>query len=356
MRIAAATVRPVEVPLARPYAIHGHSFDVVGLVLLELRSEDGLRGFGQAAPAEEVTGETCAAASRELGEASRGWLLGCDPHDDALLGELSWRCRGPAARAAIDIALCDLIGRAAGVPCVDVFGRVCGPSRTSITIGHKTLAETLAEAEEYAARGFTAFKVKTGAHVDGDLERLRALRRRFGPSIALLVDANQGLDERGLSRFLAGSDDLALELIEQPLPPGKEAFLRTLPATARRLLCADESVLDEAGLLRALAEGFPYGAINIKLQKCGGPRAARRLARICAENGIDVMWGCNDESALGIAAALHAACSSAATRWLDLDGSLDLAADPFTGGFTLHDDTMHTLARPGFGVEPAEAP
>ncbi len=356
MRITAATVRPVEVPLARPYAIHGHSFDVVGLVLLELRTEDGLRGFGQAAPAEEVTGESWAAASRELGEAARGWLLGCDPRGDAPPAELSERCRGPAARAAIDIALCDLLGRAAGVPCVDLFGRVCEPLRTSITIGHKSVAETLAEAEEYQARGFTAFKVKTGADVDSDLERLRALRRRFGSSIALRVDANQGLDERGLSRFLAASGDLALELIEQPLPPGKEAFLRTLPTSAQRLLCADESVLDEDGLVRALVEGFPYGSINIKLQKCGGPRAARRLAQRCAENGIDVMWGCNDESALGIAAALHAAGSSAATRWLDLDGSFDLAADPFTGGFALRDDRMHTLDRPGFGVEPAEHP
>lgn len=354
MRIASVAARRVAVPLTRPYAISGHAWDSVELVLFEVLSDNGLRGHGQAAPAPEVTGETCEHALAELLPTASGWLVGSDARDERLAARAFERCRGPAARAAIDMALCDLVARAEGVPVVERTGRVHHELPTSITIGQKPLGETLAEAAEYLARGFTRLKVKVGADVDLDLERLRELRRHHGTAIGICADANQGYDEGALTRFLAGSTELDLELVEQPLPRGGEPFLRTLAPHAQRLLCADESVLDADDLARLLAAGFPYGSVNVKLQKCGGPRAALRLARLCEVHGIPVMWGCNDESVLGIAAALHVAFATRATRWLDLDGSLDLAADPFAGGFALAGGRMRTLAEPGYGTRPVE--
>lgn len=334
--IVAADVRVVDVPLARPYAIASHSADAAAFAFVTVRAADGTTGHGMAAPAAEVTGETrddAAAALRTF--AQNGFVP----------------CGGPGARAAIDMALWDLAGRRAGLACVDLVGRVHGPLPTSITIGIKDTAATVAEAEEYRARGFAVWKVKVGVDVDEDLRRLRALRERFGRGIALRADGNQGYDERAMLRFVAGAADLDLEMIEQPMAPGHEAFLATLPAAVRRRLCADESVHDEAQLAAMTAAGCPYGIVNIKLQKCGGPSPARALARACERLGLAVMWGCNDESALGIAAALHAACASPATRFLDLDGSLDLAADPYRGGFALRDGVLATLSAAGLGAE-----
>ena len=348
--IASVSARSFNAPLTRPYTIRGHSRDSVQLVVFEMQNDEGVSGYGQAAPAPEVTGETCETSLRELNPLASSWLIGRDPSDPTLFDEILMRGTGPAARAAVDMALCDLVAREAGVPFVDQIGRVHQEMPTSITIGHKPLAETMAEAEEYAARGFFAWKIKTGSDVDEDFERLRALRGRYGARITLFADANQGYDERALLRFVAGMGDLHLAMLEQPMVPGSECFLRTLPLDVRRRLVADESVCNLADLDRMLGAGCPYGIVNIKLMKCGGPRAALQLARLCERSGLEVMWGCNDESVLGIAAALHVAFASKATRYLDLDGSFDLAADPFTGGFAIKAGSMRTLELPGFGV------
>jgi L-alanine-DL-glutamate epimerase-like enolase superfamily enzyme len=271
--------------------------------------------------------------------------------------------RGPAARAALDMALHDLSAQRAGQPLVEQLGRAHRGLRTSVTIGVKSLAETLAEADEYRARGLSILKVKTGVDVELDLERLARLRERFGPSLGLRVDANQGYDLPALRRFVAATASLDIELIEQPLPPALDGELLAFPAEVRRRLIADESVLGEAYLARLSAlgarsvrsRGAPFGGVNVKLMKCGGPTAALRLARAAERAGLALMWGCMDESVLGIAAALHTALASRATAYLDLDGSLDLAQDPYVGGFTLEGDRMETLPRPGLGVSASTA-
>jgi L-alanine-DL-glutamate epimerase-like enolase superfamily enzyme len=122
----------------------------------------------------------------------------------------------------------------------------------------------------------------------------------------------------------------------------------------RRLLVADESILSPADALRlATADGGAplYGGWVVKLMKCGGITPARRIAAIAEAAGVDLMWGCMDESAIGIAAALAVAYASPATRWLDLDGSFDLERDPARGGFTVRDGMLHPDAGPGLGVE-----
>lgn len=356
MRVRGVTVRPVEAPLSRPYAIAGHRYDAVSLLLVTITADGGARGHGQASPAPEVTGETAAACAASLQPTATEWLLGRDVADPALPRELAERCPLPAARAALDMALLDLQARAAGRPLVDLFGRRPGhvDLPTSITIGLLPVAATLREAEEHVARGFRSLKIKTGGDVDEDCERLRRLRARFGSALGLRADANMGYDERALRRFAPLLDELDLELLEQPLPRGQEDALRALPATAQRRLVADESVLDDQDLARLLDRGCPFGLVNVKLMKCGGPRAALQLAARCARHGLSIFWGCMDESVLGIAAALHTAYACTATRHLDLDGSFDLAADPFVGGFALRDGCLATLPAAGLGADPVD--
>lgn len=352
MRITAARAWPEDIALARPYTIARGSTEAVEMAFVALHTDNGLTGHGMASPATEVTGETRAAALAELQQACAGWLPGCDAADSLLPGRVQARCRGPAARAALDMALLDLHAQAAGVALADWFGRVHAPMSTSVTIGCKPLAETLAEAEEHLGRGFHVLKVKVGLEPELDLERLERLREVHGARIVLRADANQGYGERAMLGLAAAAPRLGLEMIEQPMAPGCEPFLRTLPQDVQRLLCADESVHDAHDLDRLAIGGCPYGIVNIKLQKCGGPTPAVQLARACERHGLGVMWGCNDESVVGIAAALHTALACRATRFLDLDGSLDLARDPFAGGFKLHDGILSTLPRPGLGVVP----
>ncbi len=95
----------------------------------------------------------------------------------------------------------------------------------------------------------------------------------------------------------------------------------------------------------------PFGIFNIKLMKCGGVAPGLEIAGMAHHAGIDLMWGCMDESIVSISGALHAALAAPATQYLDLDGSLDLAQDIVTGGFMLENGWLRTLDKPGLGVE-----
>ncbi len=352
MNITAVTTWVESIPLVRPYTIAFRTITGIETVIVELATGCGLTGLGAASPEPYVTGETNAACQAALTPASLHWLLGRDSRAlPTLCRELRRRLpANPAARAAVDIALHDLLARQLGVPLVDMLGRAHDSLPTSITIGIKALDQTLAEAQEYIARGFRVLKIKLGHSLEEDLRRLHRLREAVGSRIVIRVDPNQGYDLEQLRLFLAASVALDIELVEQPVPVAAMATLSTLPAAARRRLAADEALLDESDALRLALSPHPCGIFNIKLMKCGGLYAACRIATIAEIAGIELMWGCMDESSLSISAALHAALASPATRYLDLDGSFDLARDVVEGGFVLENGCLKTTAAPGLGV------
>lgn len=115
------------------------------------------------------------------------------------------------------------------------------------------------------------------------------------------------------------------------------------------MIAADESLVNEADALMLASHPAACGIFNIKLMKSGGIYPARKIADIAKTAGIDLMWGCNDESMAGIAAALHTALSYPNTRYLDLDGSLDLAKDVVSDAFVLKEGEMIITDRPGLG-------
>lgn len=351
MRIARVELEVLDVPLTRPYAIAYHATDAVRIARVRVVGESGLAGHGTASPVPEITGETFEACVAAL--AARELLVGRDAHDlSALLSTVSDSTpRAPAARAALDMALHDLWARTQGRPLVELLGREHGSLATSITIGIKSLAETLVEADEYLSRGFRALKVKIGDSFEADVERILRLREHVGDAVAIRADANVGYPPESIERFFAATDRARVEFLEQPAPRGSEDAIRRLPASIRRRLAADESLHGVDDALALAREPRPFGIWNIKLMKCGGIAPALSIARIARENGVDLMWGCMDESVIGIAAALHAAYASAATRTLDLDGSFDLARDPARGGFAVVEGRLETLAQPGLGVE-----
>jgi L-alanine-DL-glutamate epimerase-like enolase superfamily enzyme len=210
--------------------------------------------------------------------------------------------------------------------------------------------ETLVEAHRCLGLGFSILKVKTGLDLEGDLERLVRLRESIGRDVRVRVDANQGYTREETIRFFEETASLDLEFVEQPMQAGAVDAMRELPGAWKERIAADESLLDDRDALALAAPPRACGIFNIKLMKCGGIRPALRMAAIAEAAGIDLMWGCMDESRISIAAALHAAFASPATRYLDLDGSLDLARDVAQGGFVIERGRMRTTGAPGLGV------
>ena len=356
MKIRGVRTWKESLELTRPYAIAYSTFSAVDILFVILETDEGPRGLGSGSPVEVITGESVESCAAALEPETLAWLVGENPL------HLQSHCRrlevshghAPAARAAVDMALHDLHAAAQGLPLVEVLGRCHTELPTSITIGIRSVEESLAEAEEYLGRGFRILKVKTGKSPEEDLERLTRLREAVGPGVKIRADANLGYTSEETLRFFESARGLDLEFLEQPLPAREIEAMRGFPEEVRSRIAADESLCTEADA-RALAHPSPAcGIFNIKLMKCGGIQPALRIANIAEIAGIDLMWGCMDESVISIAAALHAAFACQRTRYLDLDGSLDLARDLATGGFTIVEGMMRLTVAPGLGVSLAE--
>jgi len=350
VKIERVEVLRERLPLTKPYTISRETISDVELFFVRVHG-GGEVGTGNASPAENVTGESPAACADALG-AVESLLRGRDPRELGNLARLLERelAAAPAARAAADMALWDLLGRGLGVPVVELLGRAHRSLPTSITIGIKPVDEAVAEARDDVGQGFRALKVKLGHDVDEDVERLARIREAVGPRVAIRTDPNQGYDAAALRRYLDGTRDLGLEFCEQPMARGREGEIALFSEGERRRFAADESLHDPGDSGALLAEPRPFGIWNIKLMKCGGISPSRRIAEVAEATGIELMWGCMDESRVAIAAALHSALAAPATRYLDLDGSFDLASDLVEGGFELIDGELATAPGNGLGV------
>lgn len=337
--------------LTRPYSIAFQTTDSVENVFVTLETDGGLIGLGSGAPVQSITGESLSDCTTVLKDKLEELLLGEDirlikKHCRTLEKELH---KTPAARAAVDIALHDLWAKYLKLPLVEVLGREHHSIPTSITIGIKSVTESVTEAVEYIGRGFRILKVKTGNSVEEDIERIVKIREKTGSRIKIRVDANQGYTVAELLEFEKKTRKLNIEFIEQPLKSDHNIGMLNVPENIRKKCMADESLQDPDDALKLTAPPQPFGLYNIKLMKCGGINSSLQIAEIARLAKIDLMWGCMDESIISISAALHAALASPATRYLDLDGSLDLARDLVSGGFILKNGSLSVNETPGLG-------
>jgi L-Ala-D/L-Glu epimerase len=246
-----------------------------------------------------------------------------------------------AAKCALDIALHDLLAKRLGLPLYRMLGLSASIPPTDFTIG---IDEPVVVAERARrAAHFPALKIKVGG--TSDLETLEAVRRVFdGP---LRVDANTGWEPEAGARLIPDLVRLGVELIEQPFPRHRLDQLAWLQERSELPIVADESAVTIHDLDRLV--GVVAG-VNVKLAKCGGVGPAKRMLERARELGLRTFEGCMEETRVAIAAS--AAVASLA-EWVDLDGCLLLADDPFEG-LELGPDSRWRLAdAPGLGVRPA---
>lgn len=352
MRITSVRIYKEDLLLTRPYTIAFKTVDAVDNGIIEIETDNGLRGYGSFNPSFFVVGEKLTDALSVLSEERISLLVGQELDDINALCALVQRSFSDSttARTGLEIALYDLYAQRHGLPLVKVLGQKIHSMPTSITIGIKGVTETLEEAKEYLGRGFKILKVKLGRSLDEDIERLVRLRETYGCEPGIIIDANQGYDAIQLQRFIDATANLNIGLIEQPLPVGQEDAMRALPDPIKRLVAADESLITPDNARQLARTPAACGFFNIKLMKCGGISEALKIAGTAFTHDIGLMWGCNDESIISITAALHTAFSCSHTKFIDLDGSLDLARDVVTGGFILKDGIMSISERPGLGL------
>ncbi|HTS15127.1 MAG TPA: enolase C-terminal domain-like protein, partial [Candidatus Sulfotelmatobacter sp.] len=273
----------------------------------------------------------------QAADATRTWLAAADQAMDDTI-----RHHG-AAKCAVDIALHDLAGKRLGLGLPELLGTSRDVPPTDFTIG---LDEPAVVAERAARAGrFPALKIKLGG--PRDLATLEAVRAVYGGPIR--VDANTGWELADGERLVPELVRLGVELIEQPFPAHRLADLAALQRQSPLPIVADESAVvatDLPGL-----EGVVQG-VNVKLAKVGGVGPARRMIEQARAAGFRVFLGCMEETSVGIAASVAVA---GLVDWVDLDGNLLLAHDPFEGLTLDAGCRWHLSDRPGLGVQPRVA-
>ncbi len=337
----------LHLPLRDPFRIARDEDDrQATTVIVDLHAAD-LEGVGEAFPVAYY-GETVAtvgviipALAEALGaldapptgmDAARVWLADADRAMASAIGN------NGGAKAGLDIALHDLVARGLGVPLYELLDTPTGIPPTDFSVG----IDAPAAVAERAARasGFPALKIKVGG--PSDLETLEAVRGVFsGP---LRVDANTGWSPEEGERLIPDLVRLGVELIEQPVPARQRPRLRWLQERSPIPVVVDESAvtIDDLDALVGVVAG-----INVKLTKCGGVGPALAMMRRARELGFRVMLGCMEETSVGISAA---AALAGLAEWVDLDGNLLLADDPYEGLVLGADKRWILTTEPGLGV------
>lgn len=358
--IADAAVSIIKAPLLTPFRIATGQHDEMANVFLRLRTTEGICGYGEAAVATHITGESLDATMANLHRAAAS-LKG------RAIGDATELCRecypsftgNHAALAALEMALLDLSSRVRGIPFYEIFapaaelGQVLSFA-TDVTIVIGSLEEARDAARQFAARGFKTFKIKIGRDEELDLSRVLAVREVAHDS-RLILDANMAFSADTMLAFLERLDRHGVRpsLIEQPVPKhdwnGLAAVTAAL-AGSGTLVCADESVGSLADARHAI-DMNAVSAINIKTMKSGFMEGTE-IARLATANRIPLMLGAMMESTLSITASAHFAAGLGCFNFIDLDTTFfiegELARSPYlddSGRFDL------SGAAPGIGVE-----
>jgi L-alanine-DL-glutamate epimerase-like enolase superfamily enzyme len=352
MQIRTIEAWPLKMPLVEPYTIAYETVDAAVNVFLKLDTNTGITGFGCAAPDKEITGESEESVLNVVSGAVSDRLTGADPlRPSMIMEDLKTRVGdSPAALAMVDMALHDILGKAAGIPVWKILGGFRSRIKTSITIGISSEAETVSRARDFKLKGFKSIKIKGGKDVQLDIARILKVREVVGKEMELRFDANQGYTVEESLEFVKGTKPAGLELIEQPTPRDQIDLLGSVTQRVPIPVMADESIMNLRDAFK-LARRDLVDMVNIKLMKVGGILEAQHVNSVARAAGLEVMVGCMDEAALAIAAGLHFALARPNVVYADLDGHLDLLEDPSAGAVILKNGYLYPNQSPGLGFD-----
>ncbi len=339
MRLAHQTI---ELTPTHPFVIARGGYAHHRNVLVRVTDDDGLEGFGEAAP-NKYYGESVDTVIAALAQ-FKPVLESADPlsleSTEAALDRLL--SGNASAKSAVSSALHDLVGKRIGLPIHRMWG--LDPARapqSSFTIGiadNSELERRVGEAREYPI-----LKIKLGTDRDEEIVRIV---RNAGPDKRLRVDANAGWTAKHAVRMSDFLADHGVEMLEQPVPANDIDGLRFVRKRSKLPVFADESCLVAADIAKLAGA---VDGINIKLAKCGSMREAVRMVHAARALDMQVMAGCMIESSLGISAIAQV---SPLLDFADFDGAALLSSDPFTGA-TISGGQVRLGDGPGLGAIPS---
>ena len=357
MHIKSVEPIAISLPMKKPVIMAGEEVRQADNVLVRIETDTGLVGWGEAASAPVMTGETLESIVTAVHYLTPA-LHGRAPADiDGALAAMDGRMYGNhGAKAAIEIALHDLTGRAAGQPVHALLG---GRKRSRMpllgVVGGGDQDGDLRDAEKKKAEGFTAYKIKVGIDTPAnDAARTRAICAVLGRGLLISADANQGFSTDEALSFVRAVDGCGLDFFEQPVMADDLAGMAAVAAaaaTAGIAVGADEGIhsLDD---IRRHAERKAACGVSLKAIKLGGLRALVDAGRLCDSLGMSVNISCKTgESSIAGAGALHAASVIPGIAWGLTLTHIGLAEDVTAQPVVTSKGHADSLDRPGLGID-----
>ncbi len=353
MKITKVKLGRISVPLRTPFKTALRTVNRVEDVIVELHTDTGAVGYGEAPPTGAVTGHTTGAILGAIQDHIAGAILGreVDAFEPLLQAVQGAVVGNSSAKAAVDMALWDLYGQLYRIPVYKLLGGGRRQLVTDITISvndPQTMADDAVKAVE---RGYDCLKMKVGVDPALDTQRLRAVRQAVGPDTVIRIDANQAWTPKQAVAILNQMQEqgLMIELVEQPVKAHDLEGLRYVTQHSYVPVLADEAVFSPEDAMTIL-QTRAADLLNIKLMKCGGLYNALKIASAAEVYGVECMIGCMLEAKISVNAAVHLACAKSIITKIDLDGPVLCSEDPIFGGAVFDERRITVSDGPGLGI------
>ena len=357
MKITEVRIGRISVPLRVPFKTALRRVDSVEDVIVEIHTDTGAVGYGEAPPTGVITGDTTGAIIGALKDHIIKTIIGRDVDDFEALTESVQKCiiHNSSAKAAVDMALWDLYGQLYNIPVYKLLGGSKDKIVTDITISVNSPEEMARDAITAINRGYDTLKVKVGVNPKLDVERLTAIRNAIGSRAKLRIDANQAWKPQEAVRILNKMQEqgLDIELVEQPVIAHDIEGLKYVTERSYVPVLADESVFSPLDAMKIIQSGAA-DLINIKLMKRGGITPALKIADAASIMGVECMLGCMLEAKVSVNAAVHVACARSIITKIDLDGPVLCSEDPILGGSVFDEKNITVSKDPGLGIKGIE--
>ena len=354
MKITDMKVHMMQVPLVRPFRISLGVITHAVSCLVEIETDAGITGYGEGSPGPLITGENLPGTVETL-RVFREKLIGMDPRDIEGINAVMNRAVAYAgtAKAAVDIACHDILGKAAGLPLYKLLGGLSNTIETDMTVGIDTPELMAAAAKEHVAAGFRVIKTKVGTNIADDIARVKAIREAVGDDVKIRLDANQGWHAREAVELLKRLNEYDIELVEQPVKAHDLEGLKYVTENSYVPVLADESVFSPEDAVKIM-QMRAADLVNIKLMKCGGLYNALKIVSAAEVYGVECMLGCMLEAKISVNAAVELACAKKIITKIDLDGPVLCSEDPIIGGAVFNEKNITVSDEPGLGIKGIE--
>lgn len=353
MKITAVRLGKISVPLRTPFKTALRTVSSVEDVIVEIHTDDGRVGFGEAPPTGPITGDTTLAIIGAIQDHIAKSIIGMDVDDfeDVLQKVQKSIVGNTSAKAAVDMALWDLYGQKYGIPVYKLMGGARKNIVTDITISVNDPETMVQDALIALNRGYDCLKMKVGVNPEMDVTRLKAVRQAVGNDITIRIDANQAWSPKQAVKILNAMQEqgLQIELVEQPVPAHDLEGMKYVTERSYVPVLADESLYSPADAATILRMGAA-DLLNIKLMKCGGLYNALKICTMAEVYGVECMIGCMLEAKISVNAAVHLACAKKVITKVDLDGPVLCREDPILGGAIFNEKDITVSDAPGLGI------